>query len=98
MTEVVVCGGNSGFEESRKNVTAKILEFEVRSSRGKGRRKQTWKIQAEDQTKKTGLVKEGARDRTKWRSVIKSMVLRNPANFVDEEDGSKLKLNDDDNV
>jgi len=38
-----------------------------------------------------GLVMEDAYNRDKWREVVKSMTIRNPANPVDEEKtGSKL--------
>ena len=39
--------------------------FEVSGSRGRGRPKQTWKKQVENEIKKNGLVKEDACDRTK---------------------------------
>ena len=38
--------------------------------------------------KKNGLEKEDACDRTKWRGVVKTMTIRNPADSVDET-GSK---------
>ena len=66
-----------------ENVIVKALKFEVSCSRGKGRQKQTWKKQVEKEMKKNGLGKEDACDRTKWRSVVKTMTIRNPANSVD---------------
>ena len=66
-----------------KNVIVKALKFEVSDSRGRGRRKQTWKKQVENEMKKNGLVKEDACDLTKWRGVVKRMTIRNPANSVD---------------
>ena len=60
-----------------ENVLVKALKFEVSGSRG--RPKQTWKKQVENEMKKNGLGKEDACDRTKWRG----MVTRNPANSVD---------------
>jgi len=40
---------------------------------------------------KNGLVMKDACDRDKWREVMKSMTIRNPANSVNgEETGSKL--------
>ena len=63
------------------NVIAKALNFEVSGS--KGRPKQTWKNQVENEMKKNGLMKEDACYRTKWRGVVKTMTIRNPANFVE---------------
>ena len=40
------------------NVIVKALKFEVSGSRGRGRPKQTWKKQVENEMKKNGLVKE----------------------------------------
>ena len=61
----------------------KALSFEVSGSRGRGKAKQSWKKHVENEMKKNGLVKEDACDRTKWRGVVKTMTLRNPANSVD---------------
>ena len=47
-----------------ENVIVKALKFEVSGSRG--RPKQKWKKQVENEMKKNGLVKEDACDRTKW--------------------------------
>ena len=69
-----------------KNVIVKALKFEVSGSRGRGRLKQTWKKQVENEMKKNGLVKEDACNRTKWRGVVKTMMtLQNLANSVDED-------------
>ena len=58
----------------------------------RGRPKQTWKKQVENEMKKNGLVKEDACNRTKWRGVVKTMAIRNPANFVDgDHTGSNMK-------
>ena len=46
-----------------ENVIVKALKFEVRGSRG--RPKQTWKKQVENEMKKNGLGKEDACDQTK---------------------------------
>ena len=43
-----------------ENVIAKALKFEVSGSRGRGRPKQTWKKQVENEMKKNGVVKEDA--------------------------------------
>ena len=61
----------------------KALKFEVSSRTGRGRPKQTWKKQVENELKKNRLVKEDACDRAKWRGVVKTMTIRNPASFVD---------------
>ena len=66
-----------------ENVIVKALNFEVSGSRGRGRPKQTWKNLVENEMKKNGLVKEDACNRTKWRGVVKTMTIRNPANSVD---------------
>ena len=64
-----------------ENVIVKALKFEVSGSRG--RPKQTWKKQVENEMTKNGLVKEDACNQTKWRGVVKTMTIRNPANSVD---------------
>ena len=67
----------------------KALNFEVSGSRG--RPKQTWKKQVENEMKKNGLGKEDACDRTKWRGMVKTMTIRNPANSVNEDNtGSNM--------
>ena len=43
----------------------KAFKLEVSDSRGRGRPKQTWKKQVENEMKENGLVKEDACDRTK---------------------------------
>ena len=68
-----------------ENVMVKALKFEVSGSRGRGRSKQTWKKQVENEMKKNGLEKEDACDRTKWRGIVKTMTIRNSANSVDGE-------------
>ena len=62
-------------------MTVKALKFEVSGSRG--RPKQTWKKQLENEMKKNGLVEENACDRTKWRGMVETMTIRNPENSVD---------------
>ena len=74
-----------------ENVIVKALKFEVSGSRGRGRPKQTWKKQVENEMKKNGLGKEDACDRTKWRGIVKTMTIQNPANSVDGENtGSNM--------
>ena len=62
-----------------ENVIMKVLEF---------RPKQTLKKQVENEMKKNGQVKEDACDRTKWRGVVKTMTIRNPANSVDNTESN----------
>ena len=72
-----------------ENVIVKALKFEVSGCRG--RPKQTWKKQVENEMKKNGLGKEDACDRTKWRGVVKKMTKGNPANSVDRDNtGSNM--------
>ena len=66
-----------------ENAIAKALKFEVNCSRGRGRPKQTRKKQVENEMTKNGLVKKDACDRTKWRGMVKTITIRNPANSVD---------------
>ena len=74
-----------------ENVIVKVLKFEVSGSRGRGRPKQTWKNQVENEMRKNGLVKEDACDRTKWRGVVKTNTIRNPTNSVDGDNtGSNM--------
>ena len=56
-----------------ENVIGKALKFEVSGSRG--RPKQTWKKQVENEMKKNGLGKEDVCDRTKWRGVVKTKTI-----------------------
>ena len=75
--------------KEEENVTLKALKIQGNGSRG--RPKQTWKKQVENEMKKNGLVKKDACDRTKWRGVVKTMTIRNPANSVDGENtGSNM--------
>ena len=60
-----------------ENVIVKALKFEVSGSRG--RPKKTWKKQVENEMKKNGLGKEDARDRTKWRGIVKTMNMPTPS-------------------
>ena len=63
-----------------KKVIVKAMKFEVRDSRG--RPKQTWKKQVQNEMKKNGLVKEDACDQTKWQGVVKTMTIQNPVKSV----------------
>ena len=69
----------------------KALKIEVSGNRGRGRPKQTWKKQVENEMNKNGLVKKNACDRTKWRGVVKAMTIRNPTNSIDGDNtGSNM--------
>ena len=81
------------YHEEDENVIVKALKFEVSGSRG--RPKQTWKKQVENEMKKNGLVKEDACDRTKWRGMVKTMTIQNPANSDDGDNtGSSMWYDD----
>ena len=72
-----------------ENVIVKALKFEVRSR--KGRLKQMWKKQVENEMKENVLVKEYAYDRINWRGVAKTITIQNPANSVDRDNsGSNM--------
>ena len=74
-----------------ENVIVKALKFEVSGNRGRGRPKQTRKKQVENEMKKNVLGKEDACDRTKWRGVVKTTTIRNPADSVDGDNtGSNM--------
>jgi len=73
------------------NVLLEALHFELLARIGRGRPKQTWKKQEQKEMHKNELVMKDACDRDKWRKVMKSMTIRNPANSVNGvETGSKL--------
>ena len=66
-----------------EHVIVKALKFEVSGSRGRGRPKQTWRKQVENEMKKNVLKKEDACNGTKWLGLVKTMIIRNPANSID---------------
>ena len=45
----------------------KVLEFEVKGKRKRGRPKKTWKTQVEKESKSAGLEKKDAMNRERWR-------------------------------
>ena len=59
------------------DVLREALQFEVDGRRRRGRPRNTWKKQVEKEMQKTGLQKEDAQDRTKWREGVKSIAMRN---------------------
>ena len=65
----------SCFEKKNENVILKALKFEVSGSGGRGRPKQMWKKQVENENKNNGLVKEDACDQRKWQGVVKTMTI-----------------------
>ena len=72
-------------------IIEKALKFEVSGSRGRGRPKQTWKKQVENEMKKNRLGREDACDRTKWQGMVETMTIQNQANFVDGDNtGSNM--------
>ena len=74
-----------------ESVIVKALKFEVSGSKARGRPKQTWKKEVENEMKKNVLGKEDARDGTKRRGVVKTMTIQNPANSVDGDNtGSNM--------
>ena len=58
-----------------KNVIINTVKFKVHGCRERGRSKQRWKKQVEDETKKNGAMKKDACDQTKWRGAGKSMTI-----------------------
>ena len=69
----------------------KVLKFEVSGSRERGRPKQMWKKQVENEMKKNAVVKENACDRANWRSGVKTMTIRNPGKSADwDNTGSNM--------
>ena len=77
-----------------EKMLVKALKFEESGSRG--RPKQMWKKQVENEMKENGLVKEDAWDRTKGWGVVKAMNIRNPANSVDRDSTESNTWCDDD--
>ena len=49
------------------------LDLEVTGKRKRGRPKKTWKRQVEEETEKTGLKKEDALNRVKWRDGMQAI-------------------------
>ena len=49
------------------HVLRKVLEFEVKGKRKRGRPKKTWKTQVEKESKSIGLEKKDAMNRARWR-------------------------------
>ena len=59
-----------------RHVLRKALEFEVKGKRKQGRRKKTWKMQVDKESKSVGLEKEDALNRARWRVGIGEIVVR----------------------
>ena len=49
------------------HVLRKVLEFEVKGGRKRGRPKKTWKTQVEKESKSIGLEKKDAMNQARWR-------------------------------
>ena len=49
------------------HVLRKLLEFEVKGKRKRGRPKKTWKTQVKKENKSVGLEKKDAMNRARWR-------------------------------
>ena len=59
--------------KEKDDALRRALAFEVEGSRRRGRPKKTWKKQVEETIKQTGLRKEDALNREKWRSGVKKI-------------------------
>ena len=53
-----------------ESILKKAMMFEVKGPRKRGRPKQTWKKQVEENIKKIGLRVEEATDRARWREGV----------------------------
>ena len=58
------------------HVLTKVLEFEVKGKRKRGRPKRMWKTQVEKESKSVGLEKEDALTRAKWRVRIGEIAVK----------------------
>ena len=56
------------------HVLRKVLEFEVKGKRKRGRPKKTWKTQVEKESKSVGLEKKEAMNRERWRVGVRKIV------------------------
>ena len=57
-------------------VLRKALEFEVKGKWKRGRRKETWKMQVEKESKSVGLEKEDGMNRARWRAGAGEIAVR----------------------
>ena len=55
------------------HVLRKVLEFEVKGGRKRGRPKKTWKTQVEKESKSIGLEKKDAMNRARWRVGVRKI-------------------------
>ena len=53
----------------------KVLEFEVKGNRKRGRPKKTWETKMEEESKSVGL-EENALNRARWREGVGEIVVR----------------------
>ena len=81
------------------SILKKAMMFEVNGPRKRGRPKQTWKKQVEENIKKIGLRVEEATDRARWREEVRAIAagmrcIRSPLDT--RKTGLKLVDDDDD--
>ena len=58
------------------HILIKVLEFEVKSKRKRGRPKKTWKMQVDKESKGVGLEKEDAMNQARWRVGVGKIAVR----------------------
>ena len=58
------------------HVLRKVLEFEVKGKRKRGRPKKTWKTQVEKESRSVGLEKEDAMNRARWIVGVEEIAVR----------------------
>ena len=54
----------------------RILVFEVKGKRKRGRPRKTWRSQVEKESKSAGLKKEDAKNRARWRVGVREIAGR----------------------
>ena len=72
------------------------MMFEVNGPRKRGRPKQTWKKQVEENIKKIGLRVEEATDRARWREGVGAIAEGGASGHLRTRGKTGLKLEDDD--
>ena len=76
------------------HVLRKALEFEVRGKRRPGRPKETWKMQAENESKSVGLEKKDAMNQARWRLGVRGVAagVNLEQNWFDDDDQKMVRL------
>ena len=76
------------------HVLRKALEFEVRGKRRPGRPKETWKMQAENESKSVGLEKKDAMNQARWRLGVREVAagVNLEQNWFDDDDQQMVRL------